>query len=88
MAASRDVMSLRSRAGALERSSVQALSKNFSDLMEIEDVTFNRFPRAGGLADYVRDGYRAFANHPSLSVVIAKCWYSWFVVPDRTSVFL
>ena len=42
-----------------------------------------KMPRARGMAAYVRDGYGAFAN-PNLSVVVAKCWFLWFVVRDRT----
>ena len=38
-----------------------------------------RMPRARGIAAYARDGYGAFRK-PSLSVVVAKCWFLLFVV--------
>ena len=38
-----------------------------------------RMPRARGIAAYIRDGYGAFRK-PSLSVVVAKCWFLLFVV--------
>ena len=37
--------------------------------------------RTRGIAAYVQDGYRAF-RQPKL--VVAKCWFLWFVVRDRT----
>ena len=38
-----------------------------------------KFPRARGMAAYVRDGYGAF-HQPKLSVVVVKFWLLGFVV--------
>ena len=45
-----------------------------------------RMPRARGMAAYVREAVEHFAS-PSLSVVVAKCWFLGLVVRNRTYVF-
>ena len=41
-------------------------------------------PRARGMAAYVRDGYEAF-RHPKFDCAVVRCWYSGWMVLDRTS---